>query len=134
VTVIIDSSALVAYLLEESDFEKVRDLLAAGVDSPAILAMEVSNAVLEAHKSKRIDREAADKAIRVMIDLLESNIKVHEGADLVRNAFEIAVDHGLTTYDSIYFALAKDQHGSLASRDRKQVEAARALGIEIAKT
>jgi PIN domain nuclease of toxin-antitoxin system len=45
VTVIIDSSALVAYLLEESGFEKIRDLLSEGVDSPVLLVMEASNAI-----------------------------------------------------------------------------------------
>ena len=133
-TVIIDSSALVAYLLEENEFEKIRDLLAAGVESPALLVMETSNAVLEASRSKRIGRESADKAIGVMLNLLESNIKVHEEGDLVHSAFRIATDHGLTTYDSVYLALAKKLHGKLASRDRKQVEAARTLGIEVAST
>jgi predicted nucleic acid-binding protein len=134
VTVVIDSSALVAYLLEESKFEKIRDLLAAGVESPALLVMEASNAVLEASRGKRIGREAADKAIGVMLNLLESNVKVHEERDLVQSAFRIAADHGLTAYDSVYLALAKKLHGSLASRHRKQVEAAKALGIEVAPT
>lgn len=133
-TVVIDSSALVAYLLEESKFEKIRDLLAAGVESPALLVMEASNAVLEASRSKRIGRESADKAIGVMLNLLESNVKVHEERDLVQSAFKIAADHGLTAYDSVYLALAKKLHGSLASRDRKQVEAAKAIGIEVAST
>jgi predicted nucleic acid-binding protein len=134
VTVVIDSSALVAYLLEESKFEKIRDLLAAGVESPALLVMEASNAVLEVSRSKRIGRESADKAIGVMLNLLESNVKVHEERDLVQSAFRIAADHGLTAYDSVYLALAKKLHGSLASRDRKQVETAKALGIEVAST
>jgi predicted nucleic acid-binding protein len=46
----------------------------------------------------------------------------------------MAADHGLTTYDSVYLALAKKLDGSLASRDRKQVEAARTLGIETVST
>ena len=129
-TVIIDSSALVAYLLEESGFEKTRDLLSEGVDGPALLVMEASNAVLEASKNKRIGREDANKAIEVMLSLIESNIKIHDEADLVQSAFSMAADHGLTTYDSVYLALAKKLDGSLASRDRKQVEAARTLGIE----
>ena len=133
-TVIIDSSALVAYLLEESGFEKTRALLSEGVDGPALLVMEASNAVLEASKNKRIGREDANKAIEVMLSLIESNIKIHDEADLVQSAFSMAADHGLTTYDSVYLALAKKLDGSLASRDRKQVEAARTLGIETVST
>jgi len=69
-----------------------------------------------------------------MLNLLESNIKVHEEGDLVQSAFRIAADHGLTIYDSVYLALAKKLHGSLASRDRNQVEAAGTLGIGVAPT
>jgi len=134
VTVVIDPSALVAYLLEESGFEKIRDLIAAGVDSPALLVMESSNAILEASKNNRIDREAAGEAIQVMLSLLESNITIHDEADVLENAFDIAADHGLTTYDSIYLALAKKLHGGLASRDRRQIEASKALEIDIVPT
>ena len=133
-TVIIDSSALVAYLLEENGFEKIKMLLTGGVESPALLVMEASNAVLEASRNKRIGRENADKAIGVMLKLLESNIKVHEEWDLVQSALRIAADHGLKAYDSVYLALANKLHGSLASRDRKQMEAAKTLGIEVAST
>ncbi len=133
-TVIIDSSALVAYLLEENGFEKIRDLLLEGVDSPALLVMEASNAVLEASKNKRIGRDDASKVIEVMVSLIDSNIKIHDDADLVDSAFKMAADHGLTTYDSVYLALAKKLDGGLASRDRKQVEAARTLEIEIIST
>ena len=131
-TVIIDASALVAYLLEESGFEKTRDLLAEGVDSPALLLMETTNAVLEASKSKRIDRIDAEKAIEVLLGLRESNIMVHDEADLLRRAFGIAADHGMTLYDSVYLALALKLGGSLASKDRKQIEVAKSLGIEAA--
>ncbi len=132
-TVIVDSSALVAYLLEESGFERTRDLLSEGVDSTALLLMEAANAILEARKSERIGREDADKAIEVVLNLLESNIKIHGEEDLIQSAFSIATNHGLTTYDSVYLALAKKLEGSLASRDGKQLEAARTLQIEIVK-
>jgi predicted nucleic acid-binding protein len=69
-----------------------------------------------------------------MLSLIESNIKIHDEADLVQSAFNVAADHSLTTYDSVYLALAKKLDGSIASRDRKQVEAARTLEIETVST
>ncbi len=133
-TVIIDSSALVAYLLEESGFEKARDLLAVGVESPTLLVMEASNAILEASKGGRVDRAGADGAIEVMLNLLRSNIRIHDEADLVQDTFRIAADHGLTTYDSVYLALAVKLHGGLASRDKKQMEVAKTLGMKVLST
>jgi predicted nucleic acid-binding protein len=134
VTVIIDASALVVYLLEEDGFEKTRDLLAEGVDSPAVLLMESSNAILQASKSKRIGRQDAEETIQAILNLLESNIKIHDEADILESAFDIAAGHGLTTYDSVYLALAQKLHGRLASRDRRQIEVAKALGIETVPT
>src|SRR5207247_10947887 len=96
-------------------FEKIKDLLTAGVESPALLVMEASNAVLEASRNKRIGREDADKAIGVMLKLLESNIKVHEEWDLVQSALRIDADHGLTAYDSVYLLRANNPNGSLGS-------------------
>jgi predicted nucleic acid-binding protein len=46
----------------------------------------------------------------------------------------MAADHRLTAYDSVYLALAKKLDGSLASRDRRQVEAARTLEIDVVST
>ena len=52
----------------------------------------------------------------------------------MRSAFSIASNHGLTIYDSVYLALAKKLEGSLASRDKKQIEVARNLRIDIVRT
>ncbi len=133
-TVIIDASALVAYLLEESGFEKTRDLLAGGVDGPALLPVESTNAILEASKSERINRASAREAVEAMLGLLESNIEIHDEGDVLESAFDIAADHGLTIYDSVYLALAQKLQGSMASRDRRQIEAAKKLGIETVQT
>jgi predicted nucleic acid-binding protein len=110
------------------------DLLSGGADTPALLVMEASNAILEAGKDEHIGREDTNKATGVMLSLIGSNIKIHDEAELVPSAFSIAADHGLTTYDSVYLALAKKQDGSLASRDRRQIEAARTLGIKTVPT
>jgi predicted nucleic acid-binding protein len=132
--VIIDSSALVAYLLEESGFERIRDLLSDGVQGPALLVMDSCNAVLQASKAGRISHEDAEGVLEVMLSLLRANVKTHAEEDLVRTSFDTASDHGLTIYDSIYLALAKKLGGGLASRDKKQIEVARKLGIDIIRT
>lgn len=67
-----------------------------------MVATEASNAVLEASKNKGISREA-DEAIGMMLNLVGSNIHVRDEAALIRSAFQVAVDHELTTYDSVYW-------------------------------
>lgn len=133
-TVIIDTSALVAYLLEEDGFESIRGLLFDQVNSTSLLVKESFNALLEARKIGRIGSEEAEKILEVVLTLLGANIKIHPQEDLMRSAFNIATDHGITIYDSVYLALAKKLDGSLASRDKKQMEVARKVGIGIAPT
>ena len=87
--------------------------------------MESTSAILEASKSKRIGRGDADEAILVMLSLLESSVRIHDDRDLIRSAFEITADRGLTTHDAVYLALAKKVHGRLASRDKKQISVAK---------
>lgn len=134
-TVIIDSSALVAYLLEESGFEGVRDILAAGASSPGFLVAESANVILEASRSRRVDAETASKAIGAMRGLVEtSNIKLYPEKDLIEDAFRIAATHNLTVYDSLFLTLAQKLEGSLVSKDARQTEAAAKLGIEVLGT
>jgi len=71
------------------------------------------------------------KAIEALRSLIQSNIRLHPDEDLVQDAFRIAVDHGLAIYDSVFLALAQKLHGSLISRDQRQTEVARKLGIEV---
>jgi predicted nucleic acid-binding protein len=132
VTVIIDSSALVAFLLKESRFEEVKDMLTRGASSHVQLITESSNAVLQANKDGRVDEEGARNIVETMLELVRSSsITLHAEQELTGEAFRIGVDHNLTIYDSVFLALAQKLHGSLVSRDEKQIEAARKLGIEV---
>ena len=132
-TTIIDASALVAYLLEEEGFEKVSEILSEGADSVPLLIKESCNAVLEARKQGRISRDDSEKVLQAILKLAELNIKTVAQTDLIPAAFRIAEENDLTIYDAIYIALAKASGGSLASRDRRQLETASKLGVRITK-
>ena len=132
-TVTIDTSTLVAYLLEEDGFEKIKELLSEGVVSVPLLIKESCNAVLEASKQRRITREESEKILQAILVLSQTNIKLVPQENLVTDAFKIATGNDLTIYDSIYIALAKKSEGSLASRDKKQIEVAAKIGVNILK-
>lgn len=132
-TVTIDTSALVAYLLEEDGFERIRELLSEGVVSVPLIVKESCNAVLEARKQRRITREESEKTLQALLALSERNIKLIPQEGLVLDAFKIAAANDLTIYDSIYVALAKKTEGSLASRDKRQIEVAAKIGVNILK-
>lgn len=132
-TVTIDTSALVAYLLREEGSERIKGLLSDGVESVPLLVNESCNAVLEARKQKRINREESETILQAILALSEANIKIAPQEDFIPDAFKIAAANDLTIYDSVYIALAKKTESSLASRDKKQIEVAAKLGVKILK-
>ncbi len=132
-TVTIYTSALVAYLLREEGSERIKGLLSDGVESVPLLVNESCNAVLEARKQKRINREESETILQAILALSEANIKIAPQEDFIPDAFKIAAANDLTIYDSVYIALAKKTESSLASRDKKQIEVAAKLGVKILK-
>ncbi len=133
-TATLDTSALVAYLLEEEGYERIRDLLFDGVESLPLLVKESCNAVLEAQKQKRINYEESEKILQAIMALSEANIRILPQQDFIRDAFKIAAENDLTIYDSLYIALAMRSKGGLASRDKKQIRVAENLGVKILNT
>lgn len=137
-TVIIDASALSAYLLNEEGREpgsKIRQLLIDGVVATELVFTESSNAILTALRRRRIDEEEARNAMEVLVSLYDTNVKVvKQETSLLREAFDEAKKEeksAIAVYDFIYLVLAKRLHGQLASRDPKQMEIAKKLGIKI---
>jgi predicted nucleic acid-binding protein len=132
VTVTIDASILSAFLLEEDDHEKIHGLLLKGTCATELVVTESCNAVLMALKRGRLSNEQAEKAMQALMSLVGSNIKIFPlKEDILWDVFRIARENGLVAYDAIYIALAKRKGGSLASRDPKQIEAAKKSGIKI---
>ena len=130
-TVILDASVLSAFVLEEDGYEKIRSLLLEGTSAPELILIESSNAVLTALRRGRLRNEQAETAIDVLLSFVDSNVKLFtQEKTLVLESFRMAKEYNLTSYDSSYIVLSKRLGGSLASRDPKQVEAARKYGIK----
>jgi predicted nucleic acid-binding protein len=130
--IVIDASALDAFLLEEGDHEKIRELLIQGVCATELVVTESCNAILMAVRRRRINEEQAAKALDVLLSFIGTNIKIFEqSGSLLHEAYRIAKENGSAIYDSVYVALAKQLGGSLSSRDPKQIEIAKKFGIKV---
>jgi len=68
--IVIDASALVAYLLREEEFEEIRKYLRRGVISVSLAPKEVSNAILTAWRRGRISTEQAEAVLKALLILL----------------------------------------------------------------
>lgn len=120
-TFIIDSSALMAHLLNESSDNQIiskaiADFYQKNVKfvSPTILPFEVGNVLKSCVKSKRITSLEAKKLyshfLKLPIKYLPINFK---------NIFTDCLSTDLTYYDASYLSLHKSTHYPLLTLDKK---------------
>ncbi|MHB8565692.1 MAG: type II toxin-antitoxin system VapC family toxin [Nitrososphaerales archaeon] len=133
-TAVIDSSALVAFSLKEKglNVEAMKDLFLEEVISIDLIRAESTNAILVSKQRGIVGSEDASAALRVTLKLLENNFKfMDQNDELILDSYNLADSQKLSVYDAIYVSLAKREDCSLASKDAKQIEVARKLGIRI---
>ncbi len=122
----IDSSAIVKYLSAEKGWEDLKDDF---FDSTTIeLAIkELSNAFWLKVKRREV---SVENALHVIKNFKESAVLVDQNEFLER-AFEIAVKHNITIYDSLFIAVALLKDFELITCDASQAEIARKLGVVV---
>jgi len=129
--IVIDASALVAYLLREEGHDIVREYMERGVASIELVVKEVLNAVYIAYRRGRVSREHVDIVFTALQKLLENVIELVDQKPLLKQALEISLSTGTTIYDALYIALARQRKSPLLTRDREQAKAAREVGVEV---
>jgi predicted nucleic acid-binding protein len=133
VTAVIDASALVAFCLNEEglDREKLAVHFREGAISLDLIRAESANAILISKRRGVTKDNAVKLALSSMLELSRTNIKlIPQDDELISKAFEMSESTTLAIYDLLYLSLAKRMSASLLSKDERQVEAARRLGIK----
>jgi predicted nucleic acid-binding protein len=126
---VIDSSALVKYFAREEGWESVRELILEGVITLDLAIKEVANALWR--KVKRGDM-SANVALEIIRDLSESKaVRVMGQDEYIEDAFRIALEYGITVYDSLFIVLAERLGVELVTCDGVQGEKAVARGINV---
>ena len=133
-TVVIDSSVLVAYCLKEKEhnIEKISEILREGAISSDIIIAESANAILIANRRGLADRETAEKALDLANRLAKINLELAPHSESIKDVFDFAKkETKLTIYDALFIFLAKKTGSSLASFDEDQVKTAAKMGIKV---
>jgi len=126
---VIDSSALVKYFAREEGWERVRELILEGAITLDLAIKEVANALWR--KVKR-GVMSADVALEIIRDLSESKaVRVMGQDEYIEDAFRIALEYGITVYDSLFIVLAERLGVELITCDEVQGEKAVARGINV---
>jgi predicted nucleic acid-binding protein len=131
-TTLLDASAAIAWCVPDEFDEPAKALLAHvvanGAIVPSLWTFEVENALRSAHRRRRVNEE---DAYAIMARLSNLPIRVVDALDtpVFHGAFTISVEHDISVYDAVYLDAARRHGAMLASRDRRLLAVADALGI-----
>ncbi len=128
--IVIDASAIVAFLLREPHHEIVEScLLREDIHSVDFMLAECASAILRAARRSRITEEET-RTILEVLEELQPIITHHSSRRLVLKAFQGARKLGGSVYDWLYLRLAEELDAAFLSMDKKINADARKLGVE----
>ncbi|MBV9396282.1 MAG: type II toxin-antitoxin system VapC family toxin [Methylobacteriaceae bacterium] len=128
-TLIVDASIAVKWLLDEEGSEQARKTVQGhDLAAPAFLRLEVFHVLWR--RSRR--NEATQAQLHETLPALNRIIGTFERDEpLISKAADIAAAHVLAIYDCLYLALALKNEVALITADQKQLAAARRLKIKV---
>ena len=135
--IVVDASIAASWLLEDEVSETadwVIDQIQAGVRVfvPVLWLWEITNAVFNAERRKRIDRDYRDAALDRIERLPVTIVAAPTLADL-KILRTYAEKHQLTAYDAEYLRVAKELKLHLATQDGALIAAARREKVPVAQ-
>ncbi len=131
---VIDCSILLTWFLPDEATEATRglyaELTANGAHAPILLRYEITNALINAERRRRISAAFRSGALRDISQLpIHYDVPTHPMA--MDSLVELAARHRLTVYDASYLALALDRRIPLATFDKEIIAAARSLSVPL---
>ena len=119
-TIIIDASFALSFLLPDEKKTPATDIFTKygegkiGLFSSPILALEVTNGIKSAVKSKRIDKKTA---LNILKNFLEIKI-TYPQIDII-DILNLALKENLSVYDASYIWLSRKENLTLLTLDKK---------------
>ena len=132
---VIDTSALVKYVLPEEDSPVAEKLVAyhragiANLMAPAYILVESANVLWKHIQRGNARPEDAVPSLRALRSL---GIRLVPDADLLEGALMLAADNGISVYDALFCALAARESVQLITADNALVR--RLTGTDIQAT
>ena len=121
-TIVVDASVAIKWVIEEEGSDAARALIAQHVlTAPDFLAIECANVFWAIARGGRLSGEMARGALNA---ILATPIKLRPTSDYGPAAQAIAFDLDQTAYDSLYLAVAIAERATLVTADKKFAAAA----------
>jgi predicted nucleic acid-binding protein len=136
-SLVLDSSATLAWIYSDETTERIRRLFDAVADDgavvPALWRLEVANSLTVAVRRGRIDADFRRAAL-VDLSLLDITTDDQTGVQAWGETLNMADRFQLTVYDAAYLELAERRTLPLATLDAELRAAAKALGVRLVGT
>ncbi len=131
--IVIDASALAKYVLEEDNWKLVARVMRAKTYSLDLAVKEVANAIWKKAVVLKVEPpEIAARRYRILRMLIDNGIiELESELDYIDDAFDLAIETGLTVYDALYIAQAAKKKAVLVTSDKKQAKTAQELGLTV---
>lgn len=124
---VVDTSVIIAALTSEPERRVlVRATRGANLLAPASVHWEVGNALAAMFKRGRIDAGQIRRVLRAYDRIPVRHIEVD-----LSEAIDLAIEHGIYTYDAYVIVCARDRRCRLVSLDRTLIRVARATGVGV---
>ena len=133
-SLVLDSSATLAWIYSDETTEEIRQLFDAVADNgaivPALWRLEVANSLTVAMRRRRIDADFRRAALADLA-LLDITTDPHTDSLAWGETLALADRFRLSLYDAAYLELAQRRTLPLATLDEELCAAAAALGIRV---
>jgi predicted nucleic acid-binding protein len=127
---VVDASVAVQWFVEQPQSAAADDVIQQGIRlvAPAFLRVELASALLRFRRRGSLSTEVVMESLdRVMNGL----VSFRDDGLLLEQAVLIALDHGGSTYDALYVALAKLERLPLMTCDRQMAATATAARVKV---
>jgi predicted nucleic acid-binding protein len=130
VEVILDASVAAKAFITETGSDAARAFLASGMRlvAPDLILIELANVAVKRHRNGDIPRSQAEAMVAAAPSLIHEIVPL-EG--LLDRAFALAVDHGVSTYDAVYVALAEARGCDLVTADTRLIAKLAQAGVSV---
>jgi len=137
VSLVLDSSATLAWIYSDETTDPIRRLFDAVADdgavAPALWRLEIANSLTVAVRRGRIDANFR-RAVLSDLALLDITTDDHTDVHAWGETLSVADRFQLTVYDAAYLELAQRRNLPLATLDRELRVAAKSLGLHLMGT
>ena len=136
-SLVLDSSATLAWIYSDETTDPIRRLFDAVADDgavvPALWRLEIANSLTVAARRGRIDANFR-RAVLSDLALLDITTDDHTDVHAWGETLSVADRFQLTVYDAAYLELAQRRNLPLATLDRELRVAAKSLGLHLMGT